>query len=68
MPVDKKRNYTSFFNAVKRLLREEGFLSLMKGTSPTVAKGMALNLGMFATFDTIKEILNKEYPGKTASV
>ena len=40
----------------------------MKGTSPTVAKGMGLNLGMFATFDTVKEILNEEYPGNTTSV
>lgn len=24
---------------------------------------MGLNLGMFATFDTVKEILNEKYPG-----
>ena len=40
----------------------------MKGTSSTVAKGMGLNLGMFATFDTVKEILNKEYPQNTTAV
>ena len=33
----------------------------MKGTSPTVVKGMGLNLGMFATFDTVREILNEKY-------
>lgn len=40
----------------------------MKGTSPTVVKGMGLNLGMFATFDTVREILNEKYPENATAV
>jgi len=40
----------------------------MKGTSPTVVKGMGLNLGMFATFDTVKEILIEKYPENATAV
>jgi len=38
-------------------VREEGFLSLWKGCTPTVVRAMALNLGMLVSYDVSKEYL-----------
>lgn len=62
LPVDQRRNYTSVFNACKRIPAEEGITSLWKGGVPTVTRAMALNLGMFTTYEESKERLGKMFP------
>ena len=54
LPVDQRRNYTSVFNAIRRIPAEEGILNLWKGGVPTVTRAMALNLGMFTTYEESK--------------
>jgi len=49
-------------NAARRIPAEEGITSLFKGAFPTVLRGMALNLGMFATFEQSKEVLGSAFP------
>ena len=43
LPVDKRRNYRNVGDALMRVIREEGFLSMWRGCSPTVARAMVLN-------------------------
>ena len=62
LPVEQRRNYTSFFNAARRIPAEEGLLSLWKGGGPTVVRAMALNLGMFTTYEESKERLTAAMP------
>lgn len=62
LPVEQRRNYTSFFNAAKRIPAEEGVLSLWKGGGPTVVRAMALNFGMFTTYEESKERLSAAMP------
>ena len=62
LPVEQRRNYTSFFNAAKRIPAEEGVLSLWKGGTPTVIRAMSLNLGMFTTYEESKQRLSKMMP------
>ena len=50
LPVAQRRNYTSVFNAARRIPKEEGFLNLWRGCGPTVMKSMSLNLGMLTTY------------------
>lgn len=40
-----------------KIAREEGILGWWRGCTPTVARAMALNVGMLATYDQTKEIL-----------
>jgi solute carrier family 25 (mitochondrial oxoglutarate transporter), member 11 len=63
LPPAERRNYTSVFNAVKRIPQEEGVLSLWKGGVPTMTRAMALNFGMFTTYEESKERLAKIMPG-----
>jgi hypothetical protein len=62
LPTEQRRNYTSFFNAARRIIAEEGLSNLWKGGTPTVAKAMALNLGSFTTYEEAKERLAKRMP------
>ena len=62
LPADQRRNYKSFFDAARRIPAEEGVLGLWKGCSPTIVRAMALNLGMFTTYEEAKERLGKRLP------
>lgn len=59
LPLEQRRNYKHFFDALARISREEGVLSLWKGATPTVVRAMALNLGMLVSYDESKEWLEK---------
>ncbi|CRH03704.1 dicarboxylate/tricarboxylate carrier, putative [Plasmodium relictum] len=59
LPKELKRNYNGVFNALYRISKEEGVRSLWKGSVPTIARAMSLNLGMLSTYDQSKEILEK---------
>ena len=38
LPVDQRRNYSSVFNALARIYKEEGVATLWKGATPTIAR------------------------------
>eukprot|EP00455_Lapot_gusevi_P044688 TRINITY_DN561_c0_g2_i1.p1 TRINITY_DN561_c0_g2~~TRINITY_DN561_c0_g2_i1.p1 ORF type:complete len:302 (-),score=130.20 TRINITY_DN561_c0_g2_i1:145-1050(-) len=59
LPVEQRRNYKGLFDALSRIVREEGVLSLWKGCQPTIVRAVFLNLGMFAPYDQAKEELSK---------
>lgn len=59
LPEAQRRNYTGFGNAFSRICKEEGVLSLWRGSFPTIIRAMVLNFGMLGPFDEIKERLNK---------
>jgi solute carrier family 25 (mitochondrial oxoglutarate transporter), member 11 len=62
LPVEQRRNYTSVFNAARRIPAEEGITALWKGGVPTVTRAMALNFGMFTTYEEAKERFQKAMP------
>jgi solute carrier family 25 oxoglutarate transporter 11 len=51
LPVAQRRNYSNAFNALYRIVADEGVLALWKGAGPTVVRAMALNMGMLASYD-----------------
>lgn len=59
LPVEQRRNYRNVFQAFGRIVREEGLLTLWRGSAPTVLRAMSMNLGMLTTYDEIKERLNR---------
>ena len=67
LPVDQRRNYKGVGDALTRIVREEGAGGLFRGAGPTVVRAMALNMGMLASNDQAKEMLEAAgYGGQTA--
>lgn len=57
LPIAEQRGYTSVFNALARVTREEGITTLWRGTFPTVGRAMVLNVAQLATYDQAKEMI-----------
>lgn len=51
LPAAQRRNYKNAFDALYRIVADEGVLALWKGAGPTVVRAMALNMGMLASYD-----------------
>lgn len=64
LPLDQRRGYKSFSNALFRIINEEGFKTLWRGIIPAVSRGMALNLGMLVPYEACKNFL-AQYLGWT---
>jgi len=68
LPAAERRGYTNVGNALSTIVRQEGVLGLWRGCAPTIARAMALNVGMLATYDQAKEVLTaKMGQGKTTN-
>lgn len=57
LPAAARRGYSSVFNALGRVVREEGVATLWRGTLPTVGRAMVLNIAQLATYDQAKEAI-----------
>lgn len=55
LPVDQRRNYSSVFNALFRIFREEGLLTLWTGTIPTMGRAMVVNAAQLASYSQAKQ-------------
>jgi solute carrier family 25 oxoglutarate transporter 11 len=55
LPKAERRNYSNVFDALGRIVKDEGVLSLWKGSIPTVCRAMSLNCAMLVSYDTVKE-------------
>jgi len=56
-PVDQRRGYKNGIDAMYRMAREEGLKGFFSGASPTVIRGLAVNIGMLVSYDYYKEWL-----------
>ncbi|KAK6536700.1 putative mitochondrial 2-oxoglutarate/malate carrier protein [Arthrobotrys megalospora] len=59
-PIEKRENYRSVFDALKRISRSEGVLALWGGATPTVIRAMALNFGQLAFYSETKAQLQQK--------
>ena len=57
-PPDR-RNYTSVFNALRRIASEEGVANLWKGAMPTVTRAILLNMGQMPVASQAKEYFSE---------
>ncbi|EJD53188.1 putative 2-oxoglutarate/malate translocator [Auricularia subglabra TFB-10046 SS5] len=57
-PLAERANYTGVFDALSRIAKNEGVLSLWNGCFPTVLRAMALNFGQLAFFSEAKARLS----------
>ncbi|XP_076240110.1 mitochondrial 2-oxoglutarate/malate carrier protein [Calliopsis andreniformis] len=57
LPPAERRNYKNVFNALIRIVREEGVLALWRGTVPTMGRAMVVNAAQLASYSQTKEVL-----------
>lgn len=56
-PLAEQRGYRHIFDAWARIVPEEGFLTLYRGVTATVTRGMVVSMSQLATYDQAKEML-----------
>lgn len=59
LPPGQRRNYKSVFDAITRIVKQEGAASLWRGSSLTVNRAMIVAASQLATYDQIKEAILK---------
>jgi solute carrier family 25 oxoglutarate transporter 11 len=57
LPAAERRNYKNVFEALTRIIREEGILTLWRGAIPTMGRAMVVNAAQLATYSQAKQIL-----------
>jgi len=59
LPPEQRRGYTSVGNALSRIIREEGVLTLWRGATPTIARAIVVNAAQLGTYSQAKESAKK---------
>ncbi|KAL6058399.1 Solute carrier family 25 member 11 [Balamuthia mandrillaris] len=57
LPPEQRRNYKNAFDALYRMSKEEGVLTLWRGCSPTVIRAMILNACQLASYTQAKQMI-----------
>jgi solute carrier family 25 oxoglutarate transporter 11 len=55
LPAAERRNYKGVFDALRRIVKEEGVKTLWRGSVTNMVRAVAMNVGMLATYDEAKE-------------
>ncbi len=45
LPMDQRRNYKNWYDALSKIVKKEGFFKLWKGALPTICRAMSINFG-----------------------
>lgn len=53
LPVAERRNYTGVFNALSRMVKEEGVLTLWRGCVPTISRAMVVNAAQLSSYSQV---------------
>uniref|UniRef100_A0A1B6FLT0 Mitochondrial 2-oxoglutarate/malate carrier protein n=1 Tax=Cuerna arida TaxID=1464854 RepID=A0A1B6FLT0_9HEMI len=57
LPLEQRRNYSNVFNALIRIMQEEGLLVLWRGAIPTMGRAMVVNAAQLASYSQAKQLL-----------
>ena len=57
LPVAERRNYKNVVEALLRITREEGLLTLWRGAIPTMGRAMVVNAAQLASYSQAKQYL-----------
>ncbi|XP_037951523.1 mitochondrial 2-oxoglutarate/malate carrier protein-like [Teleopsis dalmanni] len=60
LPPAERRNYTNVFNALSRVIKEEGVASLYRGCFPTTVRAAIVNVSQLASYTQFKMFFNKQ--------
>lgn len=54
---DQRRNYKNVFDALFRIVKEEGLFTLWRGAVPTMGRAMVVNAAQLASYSQAKQML-----------
>ncbi|XP_015795938.1 mitochondrial 2-oxoglutarate/malate carrier protein [Tetranychus urticae] len=57
LPIAERRNYRNVFDALLRISKEEGVLTLWRGCVPTIGRAMVVNAAQLASYSQAKQSL-----------
>lgn len=57
LPPAERRNYKNVFDALYRVCKEEGVLTLWRGSMPTIVRAIFVNAAQLATYSQTKQML-----------
>ncbi|XP_066994538.1 mitochondrial 2-oxoglutarate/malate carrier protein [Anabrus simplex] len=57
LPLEERRNYKNVVEALFRISKEEGVLTLWRGAVPTMGRAMVVNAAQLATYSQAKQLL-----------
>jgi solute carrier family 25 oxoglutarate transporter 11 len=57
LPLEERRNYKGVFNALARIVKEEGVFTLWRGTVATMNRAMVVNGAQLASYSQAKQYL-----------
>ena len=57
LPLAERRNYKNVLDALVRITREEGLLTLWRGAIPTMGRAMVVNAAQLASYSQAKQAL-----------
>lgn len=57
LPLAERRGYKNGVDAMVRMLREEGLKGFFSGASPTVYRGLSINVGMLTSYSYYQKVL-----------
>lgn len=57
LPVAERRNYKNVVEALLRITKEEGILTLWRGAVPTMGRAMVVNAAQLASYSQAKQYL-----------
>mmetsp|Transcript_2216 Transcript_2216/g.2580 ORF Transcript_2216/g.2580 Transcript_2216/m.2580 type:complete len:293 (-) Transcript_2216:134-1012(-) len=63
LPEAQRRNYKHVGDALGRMWKEEGAAGFFSGATPTICRGLAINVGMLTSYSSYKRML-QPYTGK----
>lgn len=61
LPVEQRRNYKHVFDAIYRILKEEGVQGGWRGVGPTMSRAIVITVTQLGTNEEVKEQLSKDY-------
>merc|ERR1712176_1439310 len=64
LPVEQRRGYKHVFDAIYRIIKEEGVAGGWRGTGPTMARAIVITVTQLGTNEGVKEQLAKNYQMK----
>ncbi|XP_037952701.1 mitochondrial 2-oxoglutarate/malate carrier protein [Teleopsis dalmanni] len=59
LSLAERRNYTNVANALTRIAKEEGLLTLWRGCIPTIGRAMVVNMTQLASYSQFKTYFRK---------
>merc|ERR1711878_196372 len=57
LPAAERRNYRNAFEAIFRIARDEGVVTLWRGAIPTMGRAMVVNAAQLASYSQAKQFI-----------